>query len=109
SCPGNTLIVDHVSIDKRLRGHGVGVFLTGLALEYLSTDTGVIALFPGPIERDPHPTHEEACARLGAGLVPSGLHPLPRRVWVLDPGLTTLETAIDAEQQRLADHAGTSV
>jgi hypothetical protein len=45
SCPGNTLIVDSVTIDRRLRGHGLGVFLTGMALDYFTSGTGVVALF----------------------------------------------------------------
>ncbi|MFG2526221.1 hypothetical protein [Streptomyces sp. NPDC048527] len=50
--PGKTTIVDEVTIDRRLRGHGLGVYLTGMALDYLSHGAGVIALFPGPLERD---------------------------------------------------------
>lgn len=79
SVPGNTVIVDRVTIDSRLRGHGLGVFLTGMALDYLSSSTGVIALFPGPVERTrPHPPRRSLCPP-GAGLVPARLRPLPRR------------------------------
>ncbi|WP_329240808.1 hypothetical protein OG223_53125 [Streptomyces sp. NBC_01478] len=104
SVPGNTLIVDRVTIDSRLRGHGLGVFLTGMALDYLSSSTGVIALFPGPIERTDHIPHEEACARLGRAWSRLGFAPYHDGVWVLDPGLTTLGEAIAAGQQRLAGH-----
>lgn len=34
--PGKTTIVDRVRMDRRFRGQGLGVYLTGLALDYLS-------------------------------------------------------------------------
>ncbi|MFF5372840.1 hypothetical protein [Streptomyces sp. NPDC013187] len=104
SCPGNTLIVDSVTIDRRLRGHGLGVFLTGMALDYFTSGTGVVALFPGPLEHDGQTPTEEACSRLGRAWSRLGFTPYRDGVWVLDPGLTTLDQAIAAEQQRLAGH-----
>ncbi|MEU9348026.1 hypothetical protein AB0D74_43205 [Streptomyces sp. NPDC048278] len=104
SCPGNTIIVDSVSIDSRLRGHGLGVLLTGMALDYLSNGTGVIALFPGPVERRTDTPYEEACARLGRAWSRLGFTPYRDGVWILDPGLITLHEAVAAEQQRLAGH-----
>lgn len=104
TCPGSTLIVDQVTLDSRLRGHGLGVFLTGMALDYLSSSSGVIALFPGPIERENDTPYQEACARLGKAWSRLGFFPYRDGVWVLDPALTTLNAAIAAEQQRLAPH-----
>ncbi|MEU7205535.1 hypothetical protein [Streptomyces sp. NPDC045470] len=53
--PGKTPIVDRVRMDRRFRGQGLGVYLTGLALDYLSHGAGVIALFPGPLDDAPMP------------------------------------------------------
>lgn len=36
-----------------------------MALDYLNHRAGVIALFPGPLERDDNTDHEQACAGLG--------------------------------------------
>ncbi|MFD6726769.1 hypothetical protein, partial [Streptomyces sp. NPDC060131] len=101
--PGNTLVVDRVSIDPRLRGHGLGILLTGMALDYFSHGNGVIALFPGPVERDSTP-YEEACTRLGNAWARLGFTPYRDGVWILDPALTTLDAALITEHQRLADH-----
>ncbi|MGY5059992.1 hypothetical protein ACWDFR_39010 [Streptomyces sp. 900105755] len=104
SCPGNTLIVDSVSIDSRLRGHGLGVLLTGMTLDYLCNGTGVIALIPASLEHLPDIPHEQARTRLGQAWSRLGFTPYRDNVWILDPGLTTLHHAVAAEEQRLAGH-----
>lgn len=102
--PGKTIIVDKVTIDRRLRGHGLGVYLTGLALDYLSHGAGVIALFPGPLERDDHTDYEQACANLGRAWSRIGFEPYSDGTWILDPGLTTLDNALRRERERLQHH-----
>ncbi|MEV7152744.1 hypothetical protein AB0O05_40330 [Streptomyces sp. NPDC093084] len=99
--PGKTTIVDRVTLDRRLRGHGLGVFLTGMALDYLSHGAGVIALFPGPVERDDHTDYEQACASLGRAWARIGFEPYNDGTWILDPGRTTLDHALDRERERL--------
>lgn len=102
--PGKTMIVDQVTIARRLRGHGLGVYLTGLALAYLSHGAGVIALFPGPVERDDCTNYEQACARLGRAWSRIGFEPYNDGTWILDPGLTTLDNALHRERGRLQYH-----
>ncbi len=102
--PGKTTIVDKVSIDRRLRGHGLGVYLTGMALDYLSHGAGVIALFPGPLERDDDTDQEKACASLGRAWSRIGFTPYHDGTWILDPGMTTLDDALRRERERLQHH-----
>ncbi|MFJ1839043.1 hypothetical protein ACIOJ9_34910 [Streptomyces sp. NPDC088175] len=102
--PGKTTIVDRVTIDRRLRGHGLGVYLSGLALNYLSHGAGVIALFPGPVERDNDTSYEQACAGLGRAWSRIGFEPYNDGTWILDPGLTTLDDALRRERKRLQHH-----
>ncbi|WP_322502019.1 hypothetical protein TR631_37175 [Streptomyces rochei] len=74
-----------------------------MALDYFSHGNGVIALFPGPVERDSTP-YEEACTRLGNAWARLGFTPYRDGVWILDPALTTLDAALITEHQHLADH-----
>ncbi|MFF3127812.1 hypothetical protein ACFVRD_37215 [Streptomyces sp. NPDC057908] len=104
SLPGKTIIVDRVTIDHRLRGHGLGVYLSGLALDYLSHGAGVIALFPGPVERDSQTGYEQACANLGRAWSRIGFEPYNDGTWILDPGLTTLNDTLHRERERLQHH-----
>ncbi|MBD0692486.1 hypothetical protein [Streptomyces sp. CBMA123] len=101
---GKIIIVDEVKLDRRLRGHGLGVFLTGMALKHLNHGTGLFALFPGPLERDDTP-YEQAVERLGRAWSRIGFEPYRDGTWILDPGLVTLHRAIQDEYQRLADHS----
>ncbi|MFF9853437.1 hypothetical protein [Streptomyces litmocidini] len=118
--PGKTTIVDRVRMDRRFRGQGLGVYLTGLALDYLSHGAGVIALFPSPLEDEetsvPPPGPWEECeepdeavlaaarARLGRAWSRLGFEHYRDGTWILDPGLTTLDEALRRERQRLQDH-----
>ncbi|MFD3522205.1 hypothetical protein [Streptomyces sp. NPDC058653] len=95
--PGKTVIVDTVELDARLRGRGLGVLLTGMALDYLSHGSGVIALFPGPLERDTATPYETACLRLGKAWAQLGFTPYRDGVWILDPGLTTLKATVHSQ------------
>ncbi|MFF9569882.1 hypothetical protein [Streptomyces sp. NPDC014685] len=104
SLPGKTIIVDRVTIDRRLRGHGLGVYLSGLALDYLHHGAGLIALFPGPTERDNQTGYEQACANLGRAWPRIGFKPYNDGTWILDPGLTTLDNALRRERERLRHH-----
>ncbi|MFJ7416732.1 hypothetical protein ACIQWZ_38955 [Streptomyces sp. NPDC098077] len=101
---GKTTIVDKVTIDRRLRGHGLGVYLTGMALDYLSHGAGVIALFPGPLERDDNTPYEQACANLARAWSRIGFEPYNDGTWILDPGMTTLDSALQRERDRLQHH-----
>ncbi|MFH8419319.1 hypothetical protein [Streptomyces collinus] len=102
--PGKATIVDEVTIDRRLRGHGLGVYLTGMALDYLNHGAGVIALFPGPLERDDNTNHQQACASLGRAWSRIGFTPYNDGTWILDPGMTTLDNALRRERERLQHH-----
>ncbi|MGW6463967.1 hypothetical protein [Streptomyces rubiginosohelvolus] len=118
--PGKTTIVDRVRMDRRFRGQGLGVYLTGLALDYLSHGAGVIALFPSPLEDEeapvPPPGPWEECeesneavltaarARLGRAWSHLGFEHYRNGTWILDPGLTTLDNALRRERQRLQGH-----
>ncbi|MFJ9931413.1 hypothetical protein ACIRU5_36030 [Streptomyces misionensis] len=102
--PGKTTIVDKVTIDRRLRGHGLGVYLTGMALDYLSHGAGVIALFPGPLERDDDTDYEQARANLGRAWSRIGFMPYNDGTWILDPGTTALDNALRRERERLQHH-----
>ncbi|MFC8584482.1 hypothetical protein ACFUGD_08010 [Streptomyces sp. NPDC057217] len=118
--PGKTTIVDRVRMDQRFRGQGLGVYLTGLALDYLSHGAGVIALFPSPLEDeetpvpppDPWERSEKsdevvlaaARARLGRAWSRLGFEHYRNGTWILDPGMTTLDNALRRERQRLQDH-----
>ncbi|MFJ3099639.1 hypothetical protein [Streptomyces hydrogenans] len=114
---GKTTIVDRVRMDRRFRGQGLGVYLTGLALDYLSHGAGVIALFPSPLEDDDTPppppgSWEEvdevalaaARARLGRAWSRLGFEHYRDGTWILDPGLRTLHDALRREQHRLRNH-----
>ncbi|MEU0354359.1 hypothetical protein [Streptomyces cyaneofuscatus] len=101
---GKTIIVDRVTLDSRLRGHGLGVYLTGHALDYLHQGAGVLALFPGPLERDEHTDHEQARVSLGRAWARIGFAPYADGTWILDPGLLTLENALRDERKRLQNH-----
>ncbi|MGW3514587.1 hypothetical protein [Streptomyces hydrogenans] len=118
--PGKTTIVDRVRMDRRFRGQGLGVYLTGLALDYLSHGAGVIALFPSPLgderRRVPPPGPREegakpdqevlaaARARLGHAWSRLGFEHYRNGTWILDPGMTTLDNALQRERQRLQGH-----
>ncbi|MFE9427757.1 hypothetical protein ACFYNO_32900 [Kitasatospora sp. NPDC006697] len=98
---GRIVIVDEVTIDERLRGQGLGVFLTGMALRHLSDISGVFALFPGPLERDDTP-YEVAVQQLAQAWSRLGFEHYRDGTWVLDPGTTTLRAALRAGYERLA-------
>ncbi|MEV0982357.1 hypothetical protein [Streptomyces sp. NPDC049915] len=101
---GKTIIVDTVTIDRRLRGQGLGVYLTGMTLDYLSHGAGVIALFPGPLERDDNTDYEQARTSLGRAWSRIGFTPYKDGTWILDPGMTTLDEALRRERERLQHH-----
>ncbi|WP_395358084.1 hypothetical protein ACHGLA_00470 [Streptomyces sp. YH02] len=115
--PGKTTIVDRVRMDRRFRGQGLGVYLTGLALDYLSHGSGVIALFPSPLEDLDAPAPRLSCqdgdneealaaarARLGRAWSRLGFEHYRNGTWILDPGTTALYKALCQEQQRLKGH-----
>lgn len=87
--PGKTTIVDRVIMDRRFRGQGLGIYLTGLALDYLSHGAWVIALFPGSLEDDDTPG-DVARARLGRAWSRLGFQHYRNGTWILDPGMRTL-------------------
>ncbi|MEU6145677.1 hypothetical protein ABZ848_35725 [Streptomyces sp. NPDC047081] len=103
---GKAWIIDRAEIDHRLRGHGLGTLLAGIALEYLCRESGVIALLPNALQLEdfedsdgmPHETRcpglSQAWARLGFALYRDG-------VWVLDPALAVLRTSVQTESERL--------
>jgi GNAT superfamily N-acetyltransferase len=118
---GKTTIVNRVRMDRRFRGQGLGIYLTGLALDYLSHGSGVIALFPSPLrDRDaprPRPDSQQevdkaaraealarARARLGRAWSRLGFEHYRDGTWILDPGMRTLDDALYHEQQRLQNH-----
>ncbi|MGI5451513.1 hypothetical protein ACQEVM_38275 [Streptomyces sp. CA-243310] len=101
---GKTAIVDRVTIDRRFRGQGLGVYLTGLALDYLSHGSGLIALFPGPLERDASFDYATACSSLGRAWSRIGFEPYRDGTWILDPGLRTLTSCLNQEWDRLQQH-----
>ncbi|MDQ8705131.1 hypothetical protein RCO28_21920 [Streptomyces sp. LHD-70] len=116
--PGKTTIVDRVRMDRRFRGQGLGIYLTGLALDYLSHGAGVFALFPGPLEDDDAPVPppgswekaDEAAlttarTRLGLAWSRLGFKHYRKGTWILDPGMRTLHDALRREQQRLHGHS----
>ncbi|MET9662429.1 hypothetical protein [Streptomyces sp. NPDC006510] len=84
SLPGKAIIVNRVTIDRRLRGHSFGVYLSGLTLDYLSHGAGLIALFVGPVERDNQTGYEQACANLGRAWSRIGFKPYNDGTWILD-------------------------
>ncbi|MFD3567385.1 hypothetical protein [Streptomyces sp. NPDC058667] len=114
---GKTTIVDRVRMDRRFRGQGLGVYLTGLALDHLSHGAGVIALFPSPLEDDETPLPppgswegvDEAAlaaarARLGRAWSCLGFEHYRNGTWILDPGLRTLHDALRRERHRLQNY-----
>lgn len=100
---GRVVIVDQVRIDPRLRGHGLGVYLAGAALDYVARECGVIALFPGPLEATDVP-REEAYPRLRKAWSRIGFRPYRNGVWIVDPGLLTLRECLRNERDRLSGH-----
>ncbi|MGP3690942.1 DUF5958 family protein [Streptomyces sp. IBSNAI002] len=80
--PGKTTSVDRVIVDRRFRGQGLGIYLTGLALDYLSHGAGVIALVPGSLEDDDTPV-DVARERLGRAWSRFGFQHCRNGTWIL--------------------------
>lgn len=94
------VILNSVQVSEPWRGHGVGVMLAGMALQYLSDDAICLATFPAPLDGSKGKVRERAIKRLGKVWGQLGFEPLHGGVWVLDPGLVTLDNAVVAMRER---------
>lgn len=90
------LLLDRVWVDPRFRGHGLGPFVTAIALDRLRLGCGFAACYPAPYEGD----HDDealkrAIAALGRTWAKVGFKRFRKGIWILDFGTTTHARRLD--------------
>lgn len=98
---GPYLVVESVQIDGAYRGHGLGTYLTGMAIKMIGPGCDVVTVCPFPLnaKRDENgdvvqPETDQAIAAIGRSWERLGFKPYRHGIYVLDRTYTTFEKSL---------------
>jgi GNAT superfamily N-acetyltransferase len=98
---GPYLVVESVQLDEAYRGHGLGTYLTGMAIKMIAPGCDIVTVCPFPldVERDENgdavqPATDQAIAAIGRSWQRLGFKPYRHGIHVLDRRFVGFDEAL---------------
>jgi len=98
---GPYLVVETVQLDQAYRGHGLGTYLTGMAIKMIAPGCDIVTVYPFPLDakRDENgdavqPATDQAIAAIGRSWERLSFKPYRHGVYVLDRRYVGFEEAL---------------
>lgn len=93
---GSSLVIlNSATLSTPWRGHGVGVWLAGEAIEVLANDAHCVVTHPAPLDGSRGKERKLAIRKLQRVWEQLGFTQFDDSVWILDPALIDLQNALE--------------